>query len=129
MNIFLVVGVALISATFLVLLRNNRPEFAIPISTITSVILLSVSIFFVKDTFEKIQSIAEFSTITTSNLKLIFKALGVCYITQIAKDVCIDCGESAIGDKVDFAGKITIAAMSVGIITQVVEVVLEIVNK
>ena len=60
---------------------------------------------------------------------MIFKALGVCYITQIGKDVCNDCGETALAEKVDLAGKITIAAMSIGLITQVVEIILEIINK
>ncbi len=128
MNIFSIVGIALISATIIVLIKNYCPEFTIPISVVASELLLIISIFVVKDIFEEIQNIAEFSAIASNNLKLIFKALGVCYITQIATDVCVDCGQTAIADKIDFAGKITIATMSVGIIIQVVEIVLEIVN-
>ncbi|MBQ7129363.1 MAG: stage III sporulation protein AD, partial [Clostridia bacterium] len=43
--------------------------------------------------------------------------------------VCNDCGETALGDKVDLAGKIAIASLSIPIATQVLELVLEIVNK
>jgi len=128
MNISSLVGLALICASIIVLLRNYSPEFAIPISAITSIIILIVSIVFVNEIFEKITEIASLSAITSSNLKMIFKSLGVCYIVQIGKDVCNDCGETALADKVDLAGKITIAAMSIEIITQVVEIVLEIVN-
>lgn len=129
MNITTLVGVALICASIIVLLRNYSPEFAIPVSAMTSIIILIVSIVFVNKIFEKVTEIASLSVITSNNLKIIFKSLGVCYITQIGKDVCNDCGETALADKVDLAGKITIAAMSIEIITQVVEIIVEIVNK
>ena len=129
MNIVAIVGIALICAAIIVLVKNNAPEFAVPISTITSILLLVILILFVSNVFEKIYELVEFSAISSNNLKLIFKSLGVCYITQIGKDVCIDCGESALADKVDLAGKIIIATMSINIITQVVEILLEIINQ
>lgn len=129
MNIASIVGIALICACIIVLIRNQLPEFAIPVSAIASILMLSISIVFVVDIFKTIGDISQFSAISSNNLKLIFKALGVCYITQIGKDVCNDCGETALAEKVDLAGKITIAAMSIGLITQVVEIILEIINK
>ena len=128
MSITSLVGFALVSASIIVLLRNYSPEFAVPVSAITSIIILIISIIFVNDVFEKITEIASLSAITSNNLKIIFKSLGVCYITQIGKDVCNDCGETALADKVDLAGKITIAAMSIEIIAQVVEMILELIN-
>ena len=65
---------------------------------------------------------------SSGNIKTIFKTLGVCYITQIGRDVCNDCGETALGDKVDLAGKIIIAAMSLNIITQVLEMITELIK-
>ena len=129
MNIVSIVGIALICACIIVLIRNQLPEFAIPVSAIASILMLSISIVFVVDIFKTIGDISQFSAISSNNLKVIFKALGVCYITQIGKDVCNDCGETALAEKVDLAGKITIAAMSIGLITQVVEIILEIINK
>ncbi len=129
MNIAAIVGVALVSASIIVLLRKNTPEFAVPVSVVASMIILLVSIVFASDIFKKIEEIASFSAVSSDNIKVIFKALGVCYITQIGKDICNDCGESALGDKVDLAGKITIAAMSLGIVTQVLEIITEIIEK
>ena len=128
MSITSLVGFALVSASIIVLLRNYSPEFAVSVSAITSIIILIISIIFVNDVFQKITEIASLSAITSNNLKIIFKSLGVCYITQIGKDVCNDCGETALADKVDLAGKITIAAMSIEIIAQVVEMILELIN-
>ena len=129
MNISAIVGIALVSASIIVLIRKNAPEFAVPVSVTASMIILIISMVFASEVFEKIEEIASVSTVSSDNVKIIFKALGVCYITQIGKDVCNDCGESALGDKVDLAGKITIATMSLGIITQVLELITEIIVK
>lgn len=128
MNISSIVGVALVCASLVVLIRKYASEFAVPMSVIASMIILLISIVFASSLFDKIEEIADNSSISSQNLKVIFKALGVCYITQIGKDVCKDCGESAIADKVDLAGKITIAAMSLSLVSEVLSIILEIIG-
>ena len=129
MNVTVIVGVAIVCATIIVLLRKHSKEFAVPASVIASILILSISLVFATDVFNKIEEIASFSAVSSENLKVIFKTLGVCYITQIGRDVCNDCGESALADKVDLAGKIAIASMSLGLITQVLKIITEIINK
>lgn len=129
MNIASIVGIALVCAVIIVILRKNSAEFAVPASVIASIIILSISMVFATDIFKKIEEIAELSAVSSDNLKIVFKALGVCYITQIGRDICNDCGESALADKVDLAGKITIAGMSIGMITKVLTMITELVNK
>lgn len=129
MNVTVIVGVAIVCATIIVLLRKHSKEFAVPASVIASILILSISLAFATDVFNKIEEIASFSAVSSENLKVIFKALGVCYITQIGRDVCNDCGESALADKVDLAGKIAIASMSLGLITQVLKIITEIIIK
>ena len=129
MNISGIVGIALICASIIVLIRKNSPEFAVPISVVASTIILLISVVASSSLFKKIEEIASLSSVSSANLKIIFKALGVCYLTQIGKDVCNDCGETALADKVDLAGKITIAIMSIDIISQIVKIILEIVNQ
>ena len=128
MNISSIVGVALVCASLVVLIRKYASEFAVPMSVISSMIILLISIVFASSLFDKIEELADNSSISSQNLKVIFKALGVCYITQIGKDVCKDCGESAIADKVDLAGKITIAAMSLSLVSEVLSIILEIIG-
>ncbi len=129
MNIFSIVGIALISACLIVVLRRYSPEFSVPVSIIASIIILLISVVFGKEIFEKIEEISSCANISSENIKLIFKAIGICYIAQIGKDICIDCGERALGDKVDLAGKIAIASISIPVATQVLKLVLELINK
>ena len=45
-------------------------------------------------------------------LRIIFKSLGVTYLTQFASDYCKDCGENAISSQVLLAGRIAIVVIS-----------------
>lgn len=129
MNIVSVVGIALVSVCIITVLRKNAPEFAVPVSVVASIIILLLSVVFGKSVFEKIESLSSSAGIDSENLKIIFKSLGICYIVQIGKDICFDSGESALGDKIDLAGKIAISAICVPVITKVLELILELVNK
>lgn len=45
-------------------------------------------------------------------VQILFKALGLCFITQIACDACRDLGETAIASKVETAGKLSVLLVS-----------------
>ena len=45
-------------------------------------------------------------------LTIIFKGLGICYITQLSCDCCRDCGESSIATQLELAGKIAMLVIS-----------------
>ena len=128
MNITTIVGFSIVCVTVIVLLRKHAQEFAIPASVISSSFILLFCVILISGIFEKISEISNLSSVTFQNLKIIFKSLGICYITQLGTDVCKDCGENALADKVDLAGKVTIVTMSLSIITQVVELISEIVK-
>ncbi len=45
-------------------------------------------------------------------LRIIFKALGICYLTQLGCDICRDCGESAIASQLELFGKAALLIVS-----------------
>jgi stage III sporulation protein AD len=50
---------------------------------------------------------------------ILLRALGVCFLTQIACDTCRDAGEAAIAVKLEIAGKIAVLAISLPLFRQV----------
>ena len=42
---------------------------------------------------------------------------------QIAKDVCADSGQTALSDRIDFIGKVTVVAMSLPLLMQIIGIV------
>ncbi|WP_243113086.1 stage III sporulation AC/AD family protein [Ruminococcus sp. Marseille-P6503] len=56
-------------------------------------------------------------------LTIIFKGLGICYITQLAGDCCRDCGESCIASQIELAGKVSMLIISLPLFRTVVGIV------
>ena len=123
-----VVSFSIVCTCALVLLRKYSQEFAIPLSVVSSVMIMLICVFLINSLFDSIKEVLDDSNIDASNFKLILRALGICYITQLGKDICVDAGESAIGEKVDMFGKILISTMSIPLILQVIDVVKEVLS-
>ena len=57
---------------------------------------------------------------------LLIKITGIAILTEFAVSICKDSGESAIANKIDIGGKIMIVAVSVPIISSLLETVITI---
>lgn len=57
--------------------------------------------------------------------KLVVKLSGIAYVTKFAGDICRDSGESAIGAKVELAGKVMVFALTVPVISDFLNLVIE----
>ena len=55
-------------------------------------------------------------------LILILKITGIAYIVEFGKNVCQDAGQTAIGTKLEIAGKVIIVTLSLPLISALVNV-------
>ncbi len=125
LSVAAVVGISIIALSLIMLLKQYRPEFALLVSVITACILLFYAIGKSGEIINTVNSLADRAGIDQQNIRLIFKALGICYLVQIAKDICRDSGQTALADRVDFIGKITIVGLSVPLLLQIVTMITE----
>ncbi|MBE6553281.1 MAG: hypothetical protein E7666_02950 [Ruminococcaceae bacterium] len=51
--------------------------------------------------------------------ELLFKALGIATLTQIAASVCRDCGEGSVADGVELVGRIELLLLSLPLIAEI----------
>lgn len=56
-------------------------------------------------------------------LTIIFKGLGICYLTQLSCDCCRDCGESCIASQLELAGKVAMLIISLPLFRAVIGIV------
>lgn len=122
-DIYALIALALISLALIMLLKQYRPEFALLASIASALILLIYGIAKSGEIISAVREMTARAGIDEQNVMLVLKALGVCYIVQIAKDVCIDSGQTALGDRIDFIGKVTVISMSLPMLMQVLGIV------
>lgn len=56
-------------------------------------------------------------------LKIIFKSLGICYVTQLGCDCCKDSGENAVASQLELAGKAAMLIVSLPLFTAAAELI------
>lgn len=125
MSIASVIGLAIISLALIVVVKQYRPEIALGIAIASASVLMLAGVGMSANVIAAINSLFEKANVNGEYIALIFKALGVCYLCKIAKDICVDCGQTALADRVDFVGKISICALSLPLISQVIALITE----
>jgi len=126
MEIFQIVGLALVAAILSVLLRNQRPELALQISIVTGIIIFLVMAFKISAVLTLLQNLANKINIDLVYINTILKIVGISYITSFDAEVCRDAGESFIASKIEFAGKILIMILTIPILMAVLEIIVKI---
>lgn len=112
MSIGAVAGLAVIAAFAAVLLRSQRPEWAMALGVSVGVWLLFAVMKELTAVIHAVQTLWETASLAASHGQIVFKAMGICFITQLAADACEDAGEKAVAKKVELAGKILLVALS-----------------
>jgi len=122
-QLFTLVGVGLVTMIMAVTLRQYRPEFALLVSLVAGVVILIGVVRGILPVVEQVQTIFQSTQMPAAYLQVLFKALGICFLTQIACDACRDAGEGAIGAKVELAGKVAVLVISLPLFVQVLTIV------
>jgi len=128
MNILSIIGIGLTAAVLAVLLRQHRPEFALFVSLAAGVVILLMTCTSIVPVVEQIRGMLNLSSMPAEYAGVLFKALGVCLLTQIACDTCKDAGESAIAAKVEMAGRVLVLLISLPLFQQVLSIVYSLIN-
>ena len=77
----------------------------------------------ISSAFVQIKAMTEAADIDEGYVRILFKGLGICCITQIACDFCRDCGENSIGGQALLAGKIALLIISFPLFGAVADIV------
>jgi len=126
MDILKIIGIGLIALIMIIIIKQHRPEFAVYISLASGVLILSLVIGKISGIITLLSNLANKSSINTEFLYLLIKITGIAFLTEFAVSICKDSGESAIASKIDIGGKVTIIAISIPIISGLLETVIKI---
>ncbi len=126
MDIIKIVGIGLVSLVIIIIVKQYKPEFAVYISLASSVLILVLVFEKLSGIISLLNSIASKTSINTAFIALLIKITGIAILTEFGVSICKDCGESAIANKMDIGGKIMIIAVSIPIISSLLETVIKI---
>lgn len=125
-DVIKIIGIGLLALIIIVILKQYKPEFAIYVSMIAGVLILVLAIQKLTGIINLLQSLANKTYINKSFLSILLKITGIAFITEFAVSICSDAGEKAIASKIEIGSKVIIIAMSIPIISSLLELIVEI---
>ncbi len=128
MNILPLSGWIIIIAVISVVLRKYVPEYSMMINIAASIIVLSVILYEFLPAVNQIKNLLYNTKISHDYIIILFKSLGICFITQFASDSCSDAGENSLSSKVELAGKVAIIITALPLFEKVTNIALNLIG-
>ena len=126
MDVIKIIGIGIISLILIIITRQYKPEFAIYISLIAGILILTLIIDKLTNIVQLLQSISSKASINNNFLGILLKITGIAFLTEFAVSICKDSGESAIASKIETGSKIIIISISIPKISNLLEIVIDI---
>lgn len=128
MDFLTICGFGVLAVVLCVVVRQIKPESALGISVAAGIVILGTVLSAVAPSIRAINELSESAGIDGNLVKILLKALAICYITTLCADCARDAGESALGSKVEIAGRAAIAVISLPVFTNLAEFVTGMLN-
>lgn len=118
----------LVGTVLALILGQYRPEFRMLVTAAVTLLLMAMVLEQLSPVLEQLRSTMELTGLTGDYAAILFKAVGICLLTQLAGDVCRDSGESSIASKIELAGRAAILLTAVPLIQEVLAWAWELMN-
>lgn len=123
MKIVSIAGICITASVMCKLFSDSGKEYALYIKLAAAAAVMSMIIIFVSPIAETIRNIYSRAGADKEYLTVLFKALGICYITQFACDICKDSGENALATQAELAGKISLMVIALPLFESLADIV------
>ena len=124
-DIIKIIGIALIALIITIIIKQYKPEFTIYVSLLAGVFILTLVIDKLGNIINLLKDISTKSGINNTFLSILLKMTGIAILSEFAISICKDAGENSIAGKLELGSKVVIIAMSVPIISNLLEVILK----
>ncbi|MBS5634283.1 MAG: stage III sporulation protein AC/AD protein family [Clostridiales bacterium] len=118
----------LVGTVLALILGQYRPEFRMLVTAAVTLLLMVMVLEQLSPVLEQLRSTMELTGLTGDYAAILFKAVGICLLTQLAGDVCRDSGESSIASKIELAGRAAILLTAMPLIQEVLAWAWELMN-
>lgn len=129
MEISSLLALCVLAAMLCLILSGYKPEYSMAVAIISGCVILLSLLGSVVPVIKELQGLAERAGTENGSFKIAFKALGICYITQLAADTCRDFGQSALASKAELAGKCAVLLLSVPLVENITEIALQLIGE
>lgn len=119
MDIVKVCAFCITAVILVTILKEQNKAVATMISIVAGVIVMLYVVTNIDGVFSALNNIAGVSSVESKYFALILKISGITYLIEFGKNLCMDAGETALGTKLEMAGKVMIVTLTLPILTEI----------
>lgn len=123
MSIITICGAAIVTAVLAVMLRSQSPHSAMLLSVAAGVVIVLSLIKNLPDTLSGIRSILSDGGVNTSDIAILLKVMGICFVTEFTCDCVTEAGLLSLSTNISFAGKILVLLTSLPLFQNIITVI------
>ncbi len=116
-------ALCIIGAATAALLKQYCREHALFTSLAVCVIAVTAVLYSIQPVIDKLEQLFEQTSLDSSYLTVLLKAIGICYITGIAADICRDSGEQALASAAELWGRVSLLVLALPLIDSLLSLI------
>lgn len=121
-------GFGVLAVILCAVVRQLKPESAVFVNIAAGLAILTFAVKTLAPSVVAVSELAETAGISGEFAEVLLKALAISYITSLSANVAADAGESALGAKLELAGRVSIAALSLPVFTTLAGLIVNLIN-
>ena len=118
-----IIAIGLVTVFAHMLIKQTKPEIALLISIVGGIVIIMMAVNSLNSVITSFYAIFKSTGVNTSLLTPLIKIIAIGYIAEFGANICSDAGANSVADKILFSAKLIILAISMPIITTVVDLV------
>lgn len=115
----------IVSVVLAVQVKTLRPEYSVYLILTAGLVIAYLGVSRLELILETLKEIGSLIHVRGVYLGTLLKMVGITYIAEFASGICKDAGFSALGTQVEMFGKLSILAVSVPILSALLETLQE----
>ncbi len=123
MSVLKIASTAVCAVFFAMILKNAGSQLYVLVTMAVSMLIIIAVAGKISGIISQITKLSSYLSNAGQYMALMIKIIGITYVVQFASDLCRDSGYSALAGQVEGFGKITIAAVSIPVVSMLLETV------
>ena len=119
-----VIALGLVGTILALTLKKESPQLALLLTAVTGILIFFMVCGYLEGLLRVLRETAEKAGVGSGYFAVVMKVIGIAYLTQFGSQLCADAGETAIGSKIELAGKLLMMAAAMPVLTALLDMVL-----
>lgn len=123
MNIFSIIIISVVVSILAILIKQNNPTYSVLLIITFVVIIISVALSYLFSLTDNIMDTVNSVEYASEFLKILFKAIVICVLSDLASNICKDAGNNTVAVCIDVITKIILLSLSLPLVDKLVEII------